>query len=276
MLLATVMAMQDLQADSVSITPDGSLQDDDASRWTLVTAFSYSFFNHGFDHWSKESTDIYYLLAAQKLLLGAGVDYEQRSAGRNDVVYGINASLYSTDALELHGEIKLTDDADFLPGEQYTLGFNYRTSEQLELHFDIEQMEFSDQVAPWDDGITQIKPGVTWWFNENDRITLTYTHGWVHDLGDYDYYSGKFHFGKIIRDGTLSIGLAYGTDPDVGFVPGTAALSDAYLLSIFYTEPVTPDLSVFFGVEYTYRMSPGSNRELYQMWTPTIGLSWKF
>ena len=97
----------------------------------------------------------------------------------------------------------------------------------------------------------------------------------MHDETDYDYYSVKFHFDELIRDGVVSLGLAYGTDPDFGFGTGTA-LSDSYLLSLFYTEPINEDLKYFVGFETVYRLRPDSHQELYHMWTPTIGLSCKF
>lgn len=265
-----------LQAASAAPTLEGSLQTDTAPSWTLHTAYSHSFLNKGNGDWSKEVIDVYHFLPNQKLLLGLGVDFEQRSSNRDDIVYGVNAAWYAAEKLEMHAAIELVEDADFLPSESYLIGVKHRYDQRIEAHFELEHLEFSDPVAGWDDGITQIKPGITWWFDDHNRMTLQYTHGWVHGDEDYDYYSAKFHFGDLIRDGTLSVGFAYGTDPDFSFGTGATTLSDAYLVSVFYTEPITKDLTIYGGVEYVYRMRSDTDGELYQMWTPTIGLSWKF
>jgi hypothetical protein len=82
--------------------------------------------------------------------------------------------------------------------------------------------------------------------------------------------------GDMPCNGQLTLGFAYGTDPDLDLGSGVTALSDAYLFSIFYKQPINPDLSIFAGLEYVYRMRSDTNGELYQKLTPTIGLSWKF
>ena len=274
--LSGILSMQDAGAATIASPADESLQTETAPQWTLVTAFSHSFFNRNYDSWHKESVELYYYLPDIKVLLGTSMDFEERSASRSDLVYGFNARWYATKPLQLHSGIKLTDDADFLPGERYTLGMQYRVNPELELLFDVERLEFQDQVAIWDDGITQIKPGFTWWMNEHNRVTLRYIHGWVHDHSDFDYYSAKFHFADLIRDGVLSVGLAYGSDPDFGFGSTATTLTDAYILSVFYTEPIKENLKIIVGIEYVYRLRPDNNRELYQMLTPTIGLSWNF
>jgi YaiO family outer membrane protein len=256
--------------------PIEQTQDEPANPWTLVPSYSWSFFNKGRDSWQKESIDLYYYLAAEKLLLGASFDRFHRPPNGDDIVYGFTATWYARPDLELHGEISLTQDADFLPNERYSVGLQYRLNQQIGFLFDVEHMEFGSYAPTWENGLTQIRPGLSYWFTEKSFVTLRYTHGWVHGEADYDYYSAKINFGDLPRDGQLSIGLAYGTDPDLGFGTIGTALSDAYTFSIFYKEPINPDLSIFAGVEYVYRLRPDNGRELYQMWTPTIGLSWKF
>ena len=256
--------------------PNESLQIEPSPQWILVTAFSYSFFNHNYDNWHKESVELYRYLPQIKTLLGGSVELEERSASQTDTVYGLNARWYANQLFQLHGGIKLTDNADFMPGERYTLGVQYQLNPDLALLFDMEHLEFNDQIAAWNDGITQVRPGFTWTINEHNRVTLSYTHGWVHDDKDFDYYSATYHLDDLVRDGTLSVSLAYGSDPDFSFGTDTTTLSDAYIVSLFYKEPIHPDLKLFIGIEYVYRMRPDSKDELYQIWTPTLGISWNF
>lgn len=266
-------------SDSVSSSQNLTAEptpSDQAHPWALVPAYSWSFFNKGRDSWQKESVDLYYFLNEEKLLLGGSVDMLHRPPNGDDIMYAFNASWYVSSALEIHGEIGLTQDADFLPSERYSIGLQYRLNPQLELLFDVDEMHFGSYAPTWEDGITQIKPGVSYWFTEKTHATLRYNHGWIHSETDYDYYSATIHFGDLPRDGQLSLGISYGTDPDLDFGTGNAALSDAYTFSIFYKEPISPDLTVFGGLEYVYRLRADNDDELYQMWTPTIGLSWKF
>ncbi len=244
--------------------------------WTLVPSFSWSFFNKGRDSWQQENLELYYYLAQEKLLFDASVERMHRPPNGYDTVYGFGAAWYPSDQLELHGGIKLTDDAGFLPSERYDLGFQYRWSPQWEVLLDVEQMNFGSYARQWNDGITQVKPGLRYWFSESNSLTLRYTHGWVHDAVDYDYYGVDVTFGDLPRDAKLVLSLAYGTDPDLDFGTGSTSLSDAYMVSIFYKQPVSADLTTFFGLEYVYRLRADNDDELYQMWTPTIGLSWKF
>lgn len=244
--------------------------------WTLVPSFGWSFFNKGRDSWQYEGIELYHYLAEEKLLLDASVEMMQRPPNGSDVVYGFGASWYPNDHLELHGRIQLTDDADFMPSERYGLGMQYRFHPQWELLMDVEHLNFGSYAQNWDDGITQIKPGLTYWFNDKTRITMRYTHGWVHDEVDYDYYSLDLTLGDLPRNAELVLSLAYGTDPDIGFGTGKATLTDAYVIGLMYKQPINPDLTFFVGLEYVYRLRPDNDRELYQMLTPTIGLSWKF
>jgi YaiO family outer membrane protein len=281
-LLVTSCLLENHYGQSPASAPSAEIitleqpQSEQAHPWTLVPAYSWSFFNKGRDSWQTESIDLYYYLPDEKLLLGGSVDMMHRPPNGNDIMYAFNASWYVSNDLEIHGEIALTQDADFLPSERYSLGLQYRLNPKLGLLFDVEEMAFGSYAPAWGDGITQIRPGVSYWFTEKTYATLRYTHGWVHNQADYDYYTAAINFGDLPRDGQLSIALSYGTDPDLDFGTTGTALSDAYTFSIFYKQPINPDLSIFAGVEYVYRLRPDNGRELYQMWTPTIGLSWKF
>ena len=248
-----------------------------AYQWTLVPAYSWSFFNKGRDSWQMESIDLYYYLPDEKLLLGGSVDMMHRPPNGNDIMYAFNASWYARNDLEIHGEIALTQDADFLPSERYSLGLQYRLNPKLGFIFDVEQLNFGSYAPAWeDDGITLIKPGISYWFTEKTFATFRYIHGWVNNESDFDCYSAALNFGDLPRDGQLTLGISFGTDPDLDFSTTGTALSDAYTFSIFYKEPIKPNLTIFAGLEYVYRFQPTNNHELYQMWTPTIGLSWKF
>ena len=260
-------------AEEIPLEEAASEQD---KPWTLVPSFSWSFFNKGRDSWQEESVDLYYYLAAQKLLLGVSVDAMHRPPNGYDIAYGFNASWYSSDELELHGGIEVTPDADFLPSERYSAGLQYRLNQRIGLLFDVEHMEFSSYAPDWDHGITQISPGLSYWFTDKTYVTLRCTHGWIHGEERYDYYSAAVNFGDLPYDAQLTLGLAYGTDPDFEFGTLGTTLSNAYTFSIFYKQPINPDLSIFAGLEYLYRLRPDNDKELYQMWIPTIGLSWKF
>ena len=282
MVLVTLTVLLD---DHYAQSPSGGIGvepveleqiENETNQWTLVPAYSWSFFNKGRDSWQKESIDLYYYLAAQKLLLGTSIDMMHRPPNGDDIMYSFNAAWYARDDLEIHGEVSLTPDANFMPSERYSVGLQYKINQQLEFLIDAEHLNFASTATAWDDGITQIRPGVSYWLTENTFITLRYTHGWAHDATDYDYYSAAISIGDLPRDGRLTLGIAYGTDPDLDWGTGITDLSNAYTLNIFYKEPISPDLTVFAGLEYVYRLRADSNRELYQMWTPTIGLSWKF
>lgn len=243
--------------------------------WTVVPSYSYSFFNKGRDSWQRESLDIYYQVNKQ-LLLGTSVDFHQRPPNSDDFTYSFNASWYPRRHLEVHGEVSVTPDAHFLANERYALGLEYTLNPKVTLLFDVERLEFDSSSTRPDFQITQIKPGVSYWLTDKTALTLRYTHGWLHNESDYDYYSASVKFVDLPRDAQLTVGVAYGTDPDLDFGTIGATLSDAYTCSVFYKQPLKPDLSIYAGVEYVYRMRADTNGELYQRITPTIGLSWKF
>lgn len=257
-----------VDADAARVHPDHAC--------TIVPSFSWSFFNKSRDDWQHESIEIFYHLAQQRVLLDSSIELIHRPPNGYDMVYGIGSSWYPDDDLELHARIKFTDDADFMPSERYDVGAQYRLHPRWKLLMDIGHWNFGSYAPGWDDGITHVKPGLTYEFNDQTRITLRYTHGWVHDELDYDYYSLAVMLSDLPRDAELVLSLAYGSDPDIDFGVGGAILSDAYVVGVAYKQPVNPDLCVFIGLEYVYRLRADNNREMYQMLTPTIGLSWKF
>lgn len=279
-----LLTLFSLRADSFSQStfdtpveqePQYQVENQILQPWTVVPSFSWSFFNKGRDSWQTETLDIYFQPNKQ-LLLGTTVDFLQRPPNGDDIRYSFNTSWYPRKDLELHGEISITPDARFLANERYAAGFQYTLNSKTTLLFDAERLDFNSNSRRSTFHISQIKPGISYWLTEKSEITLRYTHGWLHNEADYDYYSASLKLVDMPRDGQLTLAAAYGTDPDLDFGTMSALLSDAYTCSIFYKQPVKPDLSVFAGVEYVYRMSAGSSAELYQKITPTIGLSWKF
>ena len=144
------------------------------------------------------------------------------------------------------------------------------------LLFDYAQYNFSS-VAPLGQGsIEQIKPGFSWWFTDDIFMTFRYSHGWAFDSDQYNYYAGTLNFWNLPGGGRLALGLAYGTDPDLDFGTGDTSLSNAWIGSLFYQHPITEDLWLIAGLQYVYRLRENNVDELYQQWSPTVGLSWKF
>ena len=72
--------------------------------------------------------------------------------------------------------------------------------------------------------------------------------------------------------------FAYGTDPDSEIGANgnnVSSLSPAYTYSLFFTQPITRELTLFTGVQYCYRLKQ-TGGQLYEQLTPTIGCTWKF
>ncbi len=275
----TSVARQETMApsssESMHLNGKQVIQDKPFYPWTIVPSYSHSFFNKGREDWQRETLDIFYQ-PDKYLLLGGSVDFVQRPPNEDDIMYSFNASWYPLKKLEVHGEIAHTPDAHFLPNNTYSAGFQYILNPKITLLLDAEQLYFDTHSSSSEYDITQIKPGVSYWFTEKSFLTLRYAHGWVHDEVDYDYYSAAVNFGDMPRDGQLTIGVAYGTDPELDFGGTGATLSDAYIGTIFYKKPIKPNLSIFAGIEYVYRLRPDNDKELYQSITPTVGLVWKF
>jgi hypothetical protein len=147
---------------------------------------------------------------------------------------------------------------------------------RVALLLDYQQLNFAP-IGPVGPGsIEQIKPGVSFWFNDDTFLTLRYARGYAFNDFGYNYYSAALNIGGLPHGGRLTMGFAYGTDPDLDFGTGDTSLSPAYTYSLFYRHPINKDLSVYAGVQYVYRLKQDSNEELYQQLTPSIGLLWKF
>jgi hypothetical protein len=84
------------------------------------------------------------------------------------------------------------------------------------------------------------------------------------------------NFWNMPGGGRLTVGLAYGTDPDLDFGTGDTSLSNAWIGSLFYQQPITESFSVVAGLQYVYRLRENNSGQLYQQWAPTIGGVWKF
>jgi hypothetical protein len=244
-------------------------------RWTLVPLYTFTAFNDGRDPWQQEYVELLFQ-PYRYLILGAAIDIRQRPPSGTDILYSALGSWYPTKYLELHGRLTFCAEPNFSPNQIYEGGFEYQIAPRLLLLFDYTQYNFSS-VDPLGPGsIEQIKPGFSWWFTDDIFLTFRYAHGWAFNEDNYNYYSGTLNFWNMPGGGRLSVGLAYGTDPDLDFGTGDKSLSNAWIGSLFYQQPITEDLSVIAGVQYVYRLREDNAGELYQQWSPTVGLSWKF
>jgi hypothetical protein len=84
------------------------------------------------------------------------------------------------------------------------------------------------------------------------------------------------NFWNMPGGGRLTVGLAYGTDPDLDFGTGDTSLSNAWIGSLFYRQPITESFALVAGLQYVYRLQENNAGQLYQQWAPTIGAVWTF
>lgn len=250
-------------------------KDGDFKHFTIVPLYTFTAFNDGREPWQEEYVEFLYQ-PYRNLVLGVAINILQRPPSGNDILYSALASWYPVKYLELHAKVSFCAEPDFSPNQIYQGGFEYQIAPRLLLLFDYAQYNFSS-VAPLGQGsIEQIRPGFSWWFTDDIFLTLRYAHGWAFDADQYNYYSGTLNFWNLPGGGRLAVGLAYGTDPDLDFGTGDTSLSNAWIGSLFYQHPITEDLWLIAGVQYVYRMRENNAGELYQQWSPTVGLSWKF
>jgi YaiO family outer membrane protein len=207
-------------------------ESDNLRRWTVVPMFSYSVFNKGRESWQEESADIYYQ-PTKSFVMGGGIDILNRPPSGTDILYSALASWYPWSILEVHGEISLCPDADFSPNQIYRGGFQYQAMPRLGLLFDYDQLNFTGG------DISQIKPGLSYWFNDASYLTLRYVRGWAFGDLNYNYYSAALNIGDMPGGGRLTLGFAYGTDPDIEFGTNLTSLSNAYIYTLFYNQPLT-------------------------------------
>ena len=248
---ATLLNQEVILEQSVEVTePEAPYK-----RWTIVPLYTFTAFNDGRD---------------------TSIDIRQRPPSGTDILYSGLASWYPVKNLELHTKLTFCPDPQFSPNQIYEGGLEYQVAPRLLLLFDYAQYNFSS-VDPLGTGsIEQIKPGFSWWFTDDIFFTFRYAQGWAFNEDNYNYYSGTLNFWNMPRGGRLSVGLAYGTDPDLDFGTGDKSLSSAWIGSVFYQQPVTENFSVIAGLQYVYRLRENNSGALYQQWSPTIGGVWKF
>ncbi|MFM8657033.1 MAG: hypothetical protein ACKOD5_07875 [Chthoniobacterales bacterium] len=252
------------------VREDGSFK-----HFTIVPLYTFTAFNDGRDSWQEEYVEFLYQ-PYRNLVLGAAIDIMQRPPSGTDILYSALASWYPTKYLELHAKLSFCANPNFSPDQIYQGGFECQIAPRLLLLFDYAQYNFSS-VAPLGKGsIEQIKPGFSWWFTDDIFVTFRYSHGWAFDADQYNYYAGTLNFWNLPGGGRLALGLAYGTDPDLDFGTGDTSLSNAWIGSLFYQHPITENLWLIAGLQYVYRLKENNVDELYQQWSPTVGLSWKF
>ncbi len=249
-------------------------KDESFKRWTVVPSFSYSFFNQGRDSWQEEDIQIFYQVNKQ-LLLGVEIDLMQRPPSGNDELYSAMASWYPVKYLEVHGKVSFSPNGFFAPNQIYQGGVEYQLLPRIALLFDFQQLNFAPGPL-WETSISQVKPGVSFWITDKSFVTFRYARGWAYGTQTYNYYAGTLNIGDMPGGGRLTMGFAYGTDPDLDFETMRSSLSNAYIYTLFYTQPLTRDLSIFGGAQYVYRLREKDNSELYQQLTPTLGFAWKF
>lgn len=242
----------------------------DYKRWTFTPYYDYSFFNKGRQGWQEEYAQLLYQVN-RRLIIGAEIDILQRPPSGTDIYYSALASYYLTKYLEVHGKISICPDPSFAATQIYSGGFIYQLMTKVGLLLDYQRYNFIQ--GP----IDQINPGLVYYFTEETFLTARYVRGWAfYDL-QYNYYSAAFNLG-LPGKRRLTMAFAYGTDPDAQIGAdgnNVTTLSPAYTYSLFFTQPITRDLTLFTGVQYVYRLRE-SGGELYQQLTPTIGCCLKF
>ena len=244
-------------------------------RWTVVPLYTFTAFNDGRAGWQQEYIEILYQ-PLSNLILGTSIDIMQRPPSGTDILYSGLASWYPVKYLELHSKLSFCPDPQFAPNQIYSGGLEYQAAPRLLLLFDYTQYNFSS-VAPLGPGsIEQVKPGFSWWFNDDVFFTFRYAQGWAFNDDNYNYYAGTMNFWNMPGGGRLTVGLAYGTDPDLDFGTGDTSLSNAWIGSLFYRQPITESFALVAGLQYVYRLRENNAGQLYQQWAPTIGAVWTF
>jgi hypothetical protein len=244
-------------------------------RWTIIPLYTFTAFNDGRAGWQQEYIEILYQ-PLSNLILGTSIDIMQRPPSGTDILYSGLASWYPVKYLELHSKLSFCPDPQFAPNQIYNGGLEYQAAPRLLLLFDYTQFNFSS-VAPLGPGsIEQVKPGFSWWFNDDVFFTFRYAQGWAFNDDNYNYYAGTMNFWNMPGGGRLTVGLAYGTDPDLDFGTGDTSLSNAWIGSLFYRQPITESFALVAGLQYVYRLRENNAGQLYQQWAPTIGGVWQF
>jgi hypothetical protein len=239
-------------------------------HWTFAPYYDYSFFNHGRQGWQEEDATLVYQFN-QRFALGGEVDVMERPPSGTNTYYSALASYYLWKWLEVHGKYSICPAPTFAALNIYSGGFIYQASPKLGLLLDYQRYNFIQ--GP----IDQINPGLVYNFTDQTSIAFRYVRGWAFYNLEYNYYSTALNVG-LPGNRKLTMAFAYGTDPDseVGANGNNiSTLSPAYTYSLFFTQPITKDISIFTGAQYCYRLTQ-SGAPLYQQFTPTIGCIWKF
>ena len=239
-------------------------------HWTFVPYYDYSFFNHGRQGWQEEDATLVYQFN-KRFALGAEIDIMERPPSVTNTYYSALASYYLWKWLEVHGKISICPDPTFAALQIYQGGFIYQATPKVGLLLDYQHYNFIQ--GP----IDQINPGVVYNFTDQTSLAFRYVRGWAYNTLQYNYYSTAFNLG-LPGNRKLTMAFSYGTDPDSEIGANSAnitTLSPAYTYSLFFTQPITRDLSLFTGVQYCYRLKQ-TGGQLYEQLTPTIGCTWKF
>ena len=245
-------------------------QTDRFHHWTFTPYYDYSFFNKGRQGWQEEDATLVYQFN-KRFALGAEIDIMQRPPSGTNTYYSALASYYIWKFLEVHGKISICPDPTFAALQIYSGGLIYQATPRTALLLDYQRYNFVQ--GP----IDQINPGIVYNFTDTTSLAFRYVRGWAYNTLEYNYYSTAFNLG-LPGDRRLTMAFAYGTDPDseVGANnSNVASLSPAYTYSLFFTQPITRDLTLFTGIQYCYRLKE-TGGELYQQLTPTIGCTFKF
>ena len=216
-------------------------------HWTFSPYYDYSFFNHGRQGWQEEDATLVYQFD-KRFALGGEIDIMQRPPSGTDTYYSALASYYLWKWLEVHGKISICPDPTFAALQIYQGGFIYQASPRVGLLLDYQHYNFIQ--GP----IDQINPGLIYNFTDQTSLAVRYVRGWAYNTLEYNYYSTAFNLG-LPGNRKLTMAFSYGTDPDseIGANNSTVtSLSPAYTYSLFFTQPITRDLSLFTGVQYCY------------------------
>jgi len=247
------------------LTPAQKLQ-----QWTLAPSYSYSFFDGGRQSWQEQDTQLYYQLNRQ-WSLGLEIDYKDRPPVGSDVSYGTFASYSPTNKLEVHAKFMGCFDPSVAANEAYSTGGQYQLIPELALLLDSRGWNYHGQL------INQAQPAVLIGIADDLSLKLTYAHGWAFSNSQYNFYCAQLDY-ELPEGRRLTFAFDYGTDPDyeigsTGFT--TLSLTPAYTGTIFFRQPLYKDLNLYAGFQYDYRLNQ-SGQKLYQQYTPTLGLAWKF
>jgi len=262
-------------ANTSSITAPATDPDDltpaqKLHQWAIAPSYSYSFFDNGQQGWQDQDTQLYYQLN-KKWNLGLELDYRDRPPTGSDILYSGFFSYTPTDKFELHGKITGCFDPAFSANEAYSIGFQYQSTRMLAPMLDFRGWNFNGQP------INQVQPGVLITIDDSSTLAIKYAHGWAFDTFQYNYYIAIYNYEFKSRQ-RLTIAFDYGVDPDVEVGYGSTSvltLSPAYTGTIFFRQPLGQDVDLYTGFEYDYRLNK-SGGKLYQQYTPTLGMDWKF